>query len=222
LLVESEAALFCFVEKTSLVAVCETVLGVDPSMKPAPQSVSTAEAASGNCCVRGLIKVKAALVQSVQAKLAAPVTSFWKSPVRTLRLRSLKESFPITVSRLFRVSVTQSWLVLSSFKQRTERTVGYASCRICVTVAGTEDDPSESPKSLAHPVVMLLTIEARVSLLHDPIEHIPDTQLLTVLGTLWFVPTKNESSAEGLRHAASGELSRPVKELWQAVERDKD
>jgi len=48
-------------------------------------------------------------------------------------------------------------------------------------VAGTE--APTLPRSLAHPVVILLTTAAKVALEQKPCEHIPDNQLFIVSGT---------------------------------------
>jgi len=126
LLVDNAMALLDLdlVEKASLTAVCVTLSGVVPSMKLAPHNALISVVAPGNWSVKGLIKVNAAFVQLVQAKLDALETRFWKSPTRVLTSRSLTESFPTMSSRLFRVSVTQSWFEESSFKHITLRTVG--------------------------------------------------------------------------------------------------
>jgi len=154
-------------------------------------------------------------VQPVQAKFAAPARIFWKSAKAVPILRSLNDSFPTRSWRLLMVSVTQSWLELSSFKHIMDRAVGYTSWTIWVTVSGIP-----LPKSLAHPLVTLDTTVARVSLLQNPVEQRPVSQLLTVSGTDCSEPTKKESREEGLRHAASGEARIAFKESVQPAERD--
>jgi len=161
------------------------------------------------------------LVQPVHAKFLAPTRIFEKSPKAVERLRSLNDNFPTMSWRLLNVSVTQSWLAVSSCKHIMDRAVGYISCTSCVTVSPTPLVPSV-PKSLAQPVVTFATTAAKVSLLQNPLAQRPVSQLLTVSGTDWALPTKKPSNEEGLRHAASGEARIPFKEFVQSVERLKD
>jgi len=226
LLVVKESAPLDLVEKASFIAVCETLSSVSEvefSMKLAPQIASICKAA---CCwawgnwvtkLSWLARRKAALVQPVHAKFFAPTRIFWKSPKAVATLRLLKDSVPTISCRLLNVSVTQSWLVESSFKHMIDRAVGYTSWTIWVTVS---DTPLAISKSLWHPVVMLDTTVARVSLLQNPVEQRPVSQLLIVSGTDWPVPTKKVSRAAELRHAASGDVRIPFREFVQSLDND--
>lgn len=77
-------------------------------------------------------------------------------------------SVPSDASTSFRRSVTQSVLLLSTFKQPMSRTVGYASWTAWVTVSVVDEEleiPSEERSSL-HPEVMFCTIDAREEFVH--------------------------------------------------------
>ncbi len=92
-------------------------------------------------------------------------------------------------------------------RQTTFLTVGYASWTMLITVLVWLESKPRVPSSDEHPAVTLVTISARVSLLHAPRVHTFVTHVL--IGSMIDVsaePTARDMSEEGLKQALASEF----------------
>jgi hypothetical protein len=156
-------------EPTLVLALCETLEGVEPSTNEAPHCDSRAgledETVEGMSVVQILYD---ALLQSVQVMLVGnELGGFWTSLTTFPRV-----SGPVTVSTLVRVSVTHR--VFPCLRQNILRIVGYNDW----TVGIREVASAETFNSVGQPAVKFVTTAARVALLQAGALHKLPSQLL--------------------------------------------